>query len=244
MSSICDKVTDLACTTARTILRCLIFRIKGHVIFQLDVNKNEKEFVFFSPTKYGLTGFCAPVFKELLFKRSGQEHFCRYLGCFILDVEVRWRLDSFFFSFHLTCLPMTVAWFGGTPSNILLGHRLCIWTAALWEDGIQLQDRPISLWKRLAIPWGLMAHWCLLCNEALRCNYRDSLKRRRPSTCGDTGLPTTEATYCPIQSSCLIFLIYKQASDSQPLIKTQFAFPEQCILIDTIWARVGALQKL
>lgn len=113
MSSIDDKVTDFACTTARTILRCLIFRIKGHVIFQLDVNKNEKEFVFFSPTKYGLTGFCAPVFKELLFKRSGQEHFCRYLGCFILDVEVRWRLDSFFFSFHLTCLPMTVAWFGG-----------------------------------------------------------------------------------------------------------------------------------
>lgn len=89
-----------------------------------------------------------------------------------------------------------------------------------------------------------MAHWCFFCNEALRCNSRHSLKHGRPSTCGDSGIPTTEATYCPIQSSCLIFLIYKQALDSQPLIKTQFAFPEQCVLIDTIWARVGALQKL
>lgn len=62
--------------------------------------------------------------------------------------------------------------------------------------------------------------------------------------CGDSAIPTTEATYCPIQSGCLIFLIYKQASDSQPLIKTQFAFQKQCILIDTIWARVGAPQKL
>lgn len=111
---------------------------------------------------------CTDTWGNSCSKDPGRGHLFP-LDCFILDVEARQRL---------IWPPYQRQWPSlGTPNNFRQFARHCMWMVACERTWLN----SISLWRsNPSCSIELMAHLCLSCNTALRCNDRDSLKHRRP----------------------------------------------------------------